>query len=106
MAEYIASPKQGSGAAVQEREKLERPRRYKVLLHNDNYTTMEFVVFVLQEVFRKPYNEAERVMLKVHKNGMGLAGVYVKSIAEKKVETVHKLAEAHEYPLRCSMEPE
>jgi len=108
VAEYIREPKKGGGAALDERqdEKLARPRRFKVILHNDHYTTMEFVIFVLQEVFRKNYSEAEQIMLNVHKNGMGIAGVYIKGIAEKKADTVLKLAREHGHPLRCTVQPE
>jgi ATP-dependent Clp protease adaptor protein ClpS len=67
---------------------------------------MEFVIMVLQEIFRKPPEEATRIMLNVHKNGIGLAGVYVRAVAEAKVAQVHALAEDHGYPLKCSMEPE
>ncbi len=85
-------------------EVLEEPPMYKVLLHNDDYTTMEFVVEVLQKVFRKSPAEATRVMLSVHKNGMGVCGVYTSEVAETKVEMVHHLARKHGYPLQCSME--
>lgn len=104
MAEYI--PSQSPGAAVKERQKLERPRRYKVLLLNDDYTTMEFVVYVLEEVFRKTRDEAVRIMLNVHENGKGIAGVYVKDVAETKIATTHKFAQDSGYPLKCGMEPE
>lgn len=108
MAEYITSPETGTGARERrrEREKTRRPRRFKVILLNDHYTTMDFVVMVLEQVFRKPSDEAVRIMLNVHENGMGVAGVYVKAVAELKVETVHKLAQEYGHPLRCGMEPE
>jgi len=79
---------------------------YKVLLHNDHYTTMDFVVMILQEIFHKPEAEAIQIMLNVHKRGHGLCGVYPHEIAETKVATVHRKAERHGYPLQCSMEPE
>jgi len=108
VAEYIKEPRTGGGTAVENRpdEKLKRPRRYKVVLHNDHYTTMDFVIYVLQHVFRKPYPEAERIMLDVHQNGLGVAGVYIKSVAEQKVATVHKLARKQGHPLRSSALPE
>ena len=87
-------------------EEVQRPRRYKVLLHNDHYTTMEFVVEVLERVFRRPPVQAIRIMLEVHHNGVGVAGVYPAQIAETKIATVHDLAEANGFPLKCSMEPE
>ncbi len=86
--------------------RLESPRRYRVLLHNDHYTTMEFVILVLREVFRKNSAEAERIMLNVHENGLGVAGVYIKAVAEAKVLAVHQRARKAGYPLRCSAEPE
>lgn len=104
MAEYIGQT--GKGAALKDRQKLERPRRYKVLLLNDDYTTMEFVVEVLQGIFRRSHDEAIAIMLNVHKNGMGVAGVYVKSIAETKAKQVHELARSMEFPLKCTLEPE
>lgn len=104
MADYIAQA--GKGAALKDKEKLERPRRYKVILLNDDYTTMEFVVEVLQGIFKRTPDEAMAIMLNVHKNGMGVAGVYVKSIAETKVSQVHKLAQRMEFPLRCTLEAE
>ena len=104
MAEYIGQPSEG--AALKDRQKIERPRRYKVILLNDDYTTMEFVVEILQGIFRRTPEEAMAIMLNVHKNGMGVAGVYIKSIAETKVKQVHKLARSMEYPLRCTMEQE
>jgi len=88
------------------REDVKRPPMYKVLLHNDDYTTMDFVVAVLQCVFGKPYDEAVRIMLAVHHQDMGVAGVYPAEIAETKIDTVHALAREREFPLRCSMEPE
>ena len=104
MPEYIGAP--GEGVAVNQRQHAARPRQYKVLLHNDNYTTMDFVVMVLQDVFRRPHDEAVRIMLNVHQHGIGVAGVYVKAVAETKIRTVHDLAREEGYPLRCSMEPE
>jgi len=104
VADYIGQP--GQGAALKDRQKLERPRRYKVLLLNDDYTTMEFVVEVLQGIFRRSHDEAMAIMLNVHENGMGVAGVYVKSIAEAKISTVHQMAREYEFPLRCTMEQE
>ncbi|SHJ29450.1 ATP-dependent Clp protease adaptor protein ClpS [Desulfatibacillum alkenivorans DSM 16219] len=79
---------------------------FKVLLHNDDYTTMEFVVGVLQRVFNKSVPEATRIMLNVHNRGVGVAGVYTAEVAETKIETVHSMAQADGFPLKCSMEPE
>jgi len=88
------------------RQKLKRPPLYKVLLHNDNYTTREFVVAVLREVFHKSENDAVQIMLHVHYNGTGVAGVYTFDVAETKIRAVEKLARENEFPLRLSMEPE
>src|SRR5690348_9260452 len=87
-------------------QKVQKPRLYKVLLHNDNYTTRDFVVAVLREVFHKSESEAVRVMMHVHYNGVGVAGVYTYEVAETKIRLVEQLAREHEFPLRLSMEPE
>lgn len=84
--------------------KVKEPPLYKVLLHNDDYTSMEFVVLILEKVFSKSTPEATRIMLNVHNQGIGVAGVYQKEIAETKMAIVHDLAQKNEYPLRCSME--
>jgi len=86
------------------KKKVERPRRYKVLLHNDDYTTMEFVVMVLQDVFHKTAADATQIMLHVHRNGIGVAGVYTYEVAETKVAIVEAMARQHEFPLKCTME--
>jgi ATP-dependent Clp protease adaptor protein ClpS len=86
--------------------KLKKPPRYKVLLHNDDFTTREFVVEVLRNVFHRPEPEAVQIMLHVHNNGVGIAGVYTYEIAEMKVRTVEALARQREYPLMLSIEPE
>jgi ATP-dependent Clp protease adaptor protein ClpS len=85
-------------------KKLKKPPLYKVLLHNDDYTTKEFVVQVLQYVFHKEHTEAVQIMLHVHKKGIGVAGVYTYEIAETKVTLVESLARQNEYPLKCTME--
>jgi len=87
-------------------KKLQKPHLFKVLLHNDNYTTREFVVAVLREVFHRQETEAVQIMLHVHYNGVGVAGVYTYEVAETKIKTVEQLAQANEFPLRLSMEPE
>ena len=86
------------------RKKLKPPTGYKVLLHNDNYTTMEFVVYVLESIFNKSPSDAMRIMLLVHKNGIGVCGVFTHEVAETKVAAVHDLASQYEYPLKASME--
>ena len=87
-------------------ERLKKPVVYKVLLHNDDYTTMEFVVWVLQTVFHHDETTAARIMLHVHKSGLGVAGVYPRDIAETRAARVEELAHGHEFPLRCSLEEE
>lgn len=88
------------------REQVQEPPMYRVLLHNDDYTTMEFVVWILQNVFHHDETAATRIMLHVHKNGIGVAGIYTHEIAETRAARVEALARAHEFPLRCSLEEE
>jgi ATP-dependent Clp protease adaptor protein ClpS len=97
-----------TGGEVRERTKLEtkEPTLYKVILHNDNYTTMEFVVQVLEGIFHKSPAEAFRIMMHVHTDGQGLCGLYPFEIAETKVATVHDLARQEGFPLRASLEEE
>ena len=83
---------------------VRQPRKYKVLLHNDDYTTMDFVVKILMTVFHKSKSEAVRIMLTVHKQGIGVCGVYPAEIAETKVAMVHNMARKAGFPLKCSME--
>ena len=90
--------------ATKTRNKIRPPQSYKVLLHNDNYTTMEFVVFVLESVFKKSLSEATQIMFHVHENGVGVCGSYSFEVAETKVESVHGLAKEYEYPLQATME--
>jgi len=101
-----ATPKRQEGVEVKERAKTKRPPLYKVLLHNDDYTTKEFVVMVLQAVFHKSEVDANRIMLHVHENGVGVAGVYPYEVAETKIAKTLALARRYEYPLQLSMEPE
>lgn len=89
---------------TESKTKLERPPLYKVLLHNDDFTTMEFVVFILQTVFNHGEAEAFRIMLNVHRQGTGLAGVYTYEVAEMKVDKVTSIAQLNEFPLLCTME--
>lgn len=92
------------GADVKDR--VEKPRMFRVLLHNDDYTTMEFVVLVLMEVFRKTQVEATRVMLTIHRSGRGVAGVYTREVAETKAAQVVDRARAAGFPLLATTEPE
>jgi ATP-dependent Clp protease adaptor protein ClpS len=86
-------------------EKTEEPSLFKVLLHNDDYTTMEFVVWVLESVFNMPEEQAIQVMLNVHLRGIGVAGFYTYEVAEMKVEKTISLAREQEFPLLATMEP-
>ncbi len=95
---------EGTGVATETKKEVKEPPLFKVLLHNDDYTTMEFVVFVLQSVFHKPPLEAARIMLAVHEQGVGVAGLYTYEIAEAKVEKVTDLARKNEFPLMCTIE--
>ena len=88
------------------REQVQPPVMWRVLLHNDDYTTQEFVVWVLETVFNKPPAEAFAIMMRVHQAGLGIAGVYTRDVAETKVSATRRLAEQHEYPLLVTMEPE
>ena len=94
------------GVALQERSTVKTPRRYKVLLHNDDYTTMEFVIQILVQVFRKSETEATQIMLHVHTKGSGVCGVYTYDLAQTKVHQVMQLAKKSEMPLKCTMEAE
>ncbi len=99
-------PQHGTDVLTQSKQKLQKPPLYKVLLHNDNYTTMEFVVHVLMNVFHHSENDAIRIMLQVHNQQVGVAGVYTYEIAETKIAKVSQLAREYDYPLLCSLEEE
>ncbi|MFP4429862.1 MAG: ATP-dependent Clp protease adapter ClpS [Spirochaetaceae bacterium] len=86
------------------KEKVKEPEMYRVVLHNDDYTTMEFVVEVIMKVFKKPVMEATQIMMQVHKSGKGSVGVYTHDIAATKVQQVHDLARQRDFPLKCTME--
>ncbi len=91
-------------AVAESAEKVEEPPLFKVLLHNDDYTTMEFVVWVLQSIFNMPEDQAIQIMLNVHVKGAGVAGIYTYEIAETKVDKTTAAAREHEFPLLCTME--
>jgi ATP-dependent Clp protease adaptor protein ClpS len=92
------------GVVTKTRPKTQKPPMYKVLLLNDDYTPMEFVVHVLERFFSKPREEATRIMLHVHQKGVGLCGVYTYEVAETKVTQVIDFARQHQHPLQCTME--
>jgi len=109
MSNQIRRPDDGdSGTSVvtKTRPKTKRPALYKVLLLNDDYTPMDFVVYVLERFFGKPPEEATQIMLHVHQKGVGICGVYTYEVAETKVAQVTSFARQHEHPLQCTMEKE
>ncbi len=95
-----------TGIDTKTRPKTKRPSLYKVLLLNDDYTPMEFVVYVLEKFFNKNSDEATRIMLHVHQKGVGICGVYTYEVAETKVTQVMSFARQHQHPLQCTMEKE
>jgi ATP-dependent Clp protease adaptor protein ClpS len=99
-------PHESSLAETRSDERLQRPRMWRVLLHNDDYTTQEFVVWVLESVFQKPRGEAFTIMMSVHRSGLGVAGIFTHDVAQTKVKKTQQLAEEHEFPLLVTMEPE
>ena len=108
MARRDPQQESGTGTVTKTKpvEKLKRPRTYKVLFHNDDYTTMEFVVIALMQFFHKSETESTYIMLTVHKKGSGVAGVYTKDVAETKCQKVTEFARDHGMPLLVTAEPE
>ena len=106
MAERDTQRDVGVVTRTKKKEEVQRPKQYRVLLHNDDYTTMEFVVWILVSVFHHDETTATEIMLHVHRNGMGVAGTYPREVAEARVAKVEALARAHEFPLMTSMEEE
>jgi ATP-dependent Clp protease adaptor protein ClpS len=99
--------KSGDGLALQEaRPALKRPDMYRVLLINDDYTPMDFVIMLLQSVFRKDHEAATQIMMHVHTKGVGVCGAYTREVAETKVRQVMDLSQQGEHPLQCTMEPD
>ncbi|MFP4372743.1 MAG: ATP-dependent Clp protease adapter ClpS [Spirochaetaceae bacterium] len=99
-------PGQSEETKERTREKIKEPDMYRVILHNDDYTTMEFVVEVLMKVFRKTVMDATKIMLQVHKNGKGSVGAFTYDVAATKVNQVHRMARERQYPLKCTIEKE
>jgi ATP-dependent Clp protease adaptor protein ClpS len=97
--------KPGLSEAIKTKRKLQEPPLFRVIMHNDHYTTMEFVVEVLLAVFHLPEQEATLIMLDIHKKGQGQCGVFTYDIAMSKISRVHDLANENGFPLRCSCEP-
>lgn len=96
----------GTGVATILKPKVTRPSMYKVILLNDDYTTMDFVIHVLKSCFNKSEAEAHKIMLSVHQTGKGVCGIYPYGVAETKISQVQDLAQQNEMPLRCTMEKE
>ena len=94
----------GTGVVVKAKPKTKKPSMYKVLLLNDDYTPMEFVVHILERFFNKSRQEATRIMLHVHRRGVGICGVYTYEVAETKVTQVMDFARQHQHPLQCTLE--
>ncbi|HRI89409.1 MAG TPA: ATP-dependent Clp protease adapter ClpS [Candidatus Hydrogenedentes bacterium] len=103
MPEYISQP--GDAAVAETKQKVKRPPMYRVLMHNDDYTTMEFVVETLCLIYGKSFEDAFRIMLQIHHKGIGMCGVYTQEIAETKIAETHERARSSGFPLLCSMEP-
>src|SRR4029077_15689149 len=99
-------PEHGSEVITESETKLEKPKLFKVILHNDDFTTMDFVVFILQYVFNRNDADAITIMLKVHNEGVGVAGIYPYEIAKTKADKSMNLAKAREFPLLCTVEVE
>ena len=95
-----------SAVATLEKPKVKKPPLYRVILHNDDYTPMEFVILVLEKFFKKSRTEATQIMLHVHQKGMGVCGLYPYEVAETKVVQVMDYARKNEHPLQCAMEKE
>ena len=105
MADFGSSDLDYEDQVIEEtEEELDEPEMFNVILHNDHYTTMEFVVEVIMKIFHKEFVEARRLMLDVHKKGLGIIGVYTYDIASTKVNRVHQMAKARGYPLKCTIE--
>jgi len=97
-----------TGVVVQSKPKTRKPSMYKVIMLNDDYTPMEFVVMVLERVFNRSHDEAVQIMLHVHQKGVGICGVYTYEVAETKVTQVMDMAQRqeHQHPLQCTLEKE
>jgi ATP-dependent Clp protease adaptor protein ClpS len=97
-------PQFSDGLKIDVEPELDEPKMYKVILHNDHYTTMDFVVEVLMKIFHKTAAEATKIMLDVHQRGQGFCGLYIYDVAVTKVCQVHQMAKQRDFPLKCSYE--
>lgn len=102
----MAEPTRREEGETLTKPKEKKPPRYKVIIHNDDFTTMEFVTWILQTIFKHTPASSTRLMLQIHRTGIGVAGVYVKEIAETRVDQTLTLARDAGFPLQCTMEPE
>ena len=102
----MSDPRELTVIETRSAQKLRRPSMWRVLLHNDDYTTQDFVVWVLETVFHKPPSEAVAIMASVHRTGLGVAGIFTHDVAATKVRKTEQLATEHEFPLLVTMEPE
>ena len=103
--DVVEKPRKGAtGRGLKRGRGPKKPSKYAVVLHNDNYTPMDFVVYVLQEIFNHPFERAERIMLSVHNEGMGVAGIYNLEIAETKAFDTAEFAKENQYPLKITIE--
>lgn len=102
----MSDPREFALVETRSAQKLQRPRMWRVLLHNDDYTTQDFVVWVLETVFQRSASEAFSIMASVHQTGLGVAGIFTHDVAETKVRKTEQLATQHEFPLLVTMEPE
>src|SRR3970040_1804404 len=100
----MTAPRESTLTETRQDQRLQRPRMWRVLLHNDDYTTQDFVVWVLETIFRKSRAEAFAIMMSVHRSGLGVAGVFTHDVAETKVKATQRLAEGHEFPLLVRVE--
>lgn len=100
----VSTPELETQEKTQDDQQTKEPPLYRVLLHNDDYTTMAFVIEILMGVFKRNLADATRIMMNVHRKGIGVCGTYPYEIAETKVDTVEMLAKANGFPLKCSME--
>ncbi len=100
------TPRPGSAVVTRTRVRTKKPSMYRVLLLNDDYTPMEFVIYVLESYFNKTRDEATQIMLHVHNHGVGICGIFTFEVAETKVSQVLDLARRNEHPLQCTMEKE
>jgi ATP-dependent Clp protease adaptor protein ClpS len=102
--DFMTKPAEELESQIKEETNIEEPGLYKVIMHNDDYTTVDFVILVLENIFHKQREEATQIMLNVHQKGMGVAGIFPYDVAETKVLQVHVLAQQHQFPLKCSIE--